>query len=216
MQFSKSHVKTNIIYGLIFIVPVAIVLLLLAELVEVLDIIAKVLGFHSTTSTLVALIIACLFLLIFCFVIGTLVQTKLGGGSFRRFENTFLPLRLLFLFAGCVGGIGFSIVGMTPEGSGPKIGLAHGIGTGMAFIGLGSAAGLSCLIMLVRIIQKEAWPQPNQFFVLLALVLQIGIMIFFAKSPSIMQWTGFNSIFIWALGLFLIAPDEIQEMDIKS
>lgn len=129
----------------------------------------------------------------------------------RRFWRTFWPFTVLFLLCGSVGGIGFALVGATPEGSGPTIGYIHGLGTNMAFMGLGAAAGMSFLICVIRLLIKKPWPTPSQFLLVFGIVFQIGIMIIFTETPSIMQWSGFHTILIWAILMFLIVPDDANE-----
>jgi uncharacterized membrane protein len=87
---NKSNFKTNIIYGVIVLVPVAVIVLALAKLAEVLEQIGKPLGLESAVGTAVAAILAVILLLVVCFVIGALVQTRIGTLSFDKFERVIL------------------------------------------------------------------------------------------------------------------------------
>ena len=82
----------------------------------------------------------------------------------------------------------------------------HNLGSTLAFSGLGTQAGLSALIMLVRVIQKKPWPTFSQW---LNLVLMVGFFLtmFFFTEGSVNQWTGFEIIFTWCTGMYFILPD---------
>lgn len=90
MQKSMSNVKTNLIYGLIVIVPVAVIIVVIAKLVEVLELVAKSMGFESSFGTGAALLLALIFLVFVCYGAGYLVQTQVGAWTFERFEKTVL------------------------------------------------------------------------------------------------------------------------------
>ena len=87
MKRDKSIFKINIIYGLLAIVPLAIIVLLLAKIVEILHKVAEPLGLQSTVGAGLAIIIGFLFLLLLCFAVGGLVRTQIGAWSFERIEN---------------------------------------------------------------------------------------------------------------------------------
>ena len=82
--------KTNIIYGVLVIVPLAVIFLFLSKIVEILEKIAKPLGLKSYFSASLAVIIGFLLLLTVCFVIGALVRTGIGAWSFERLEEKLL------------------------------------------------------------------------------------------------------------------------------
>jgi uncharacterized membrane protein len=82
--------KTNITYGLIILIPVAIIVLLLAKIVEVLELIGKPLGLESLTGTAVAIAIGILLLLALCYFVGALVNSRRTGLSFERIEAVLL------------------------------------------------------------------------------------------------------------------------------
>jgi hypothetical protein len=69
---------------------------------------------------------------------------------------------------------------------------------------------LSLVIGIIRMVLKQPWPTPVQFFALLGLVSQIGAMYFFSRSGSLRQWTLFNTVMVWLVGLFLIVPDSSE------
>ena len=90
MRETKSVFRTNIIYGVLVLVPMAVIVLLLAEIVEILEAIAEPLDLQSTISVIGAIIIALLLVLSICFVVGALVRTRIGSWSMDKFEHTLL------------------------------------------------------------------------------------------------------------------------------
>ena len=84
---NKSMFRTNIIYGLLAIIPLAIIVMLLAKIVEILHKVAEPLGLQSTVHTGLAVMIGFLFLLLLCFAVGALVRTQVGAWSFERIES---------------------------------------------------------------------------------------------------------------------------------
>jgi uncharacterized membrane protein len=83
-------VKTNITYGLIVLIPVAIIVLLLAKIVEVLEQVGEPLGLESLTGTAVAIAAAILLLLALCYVVGALIRSRRTSLSFERIESAVL------------------------------------------------------------------------------------------------------------------------------
>ena len=83
---TKRWLKTNIVYGLVVIVPLAVLALLLAKVVEILQNISVALELDSTLGAGVAIITAFLFLLLACIGIGAIVRTNIGSWSFARLE----------------------------------------------------------------------------------------------------------------------------------
>lgn len=83
-------IKTNITYGLIVLIPIAIIVLLLAKIVEVLEAVGQPLGLQSMLGTAVAIIVGILLLLALCFVVGSLVRSPRTGLSFERIEAALL------------------------------------------------------------------------------------------------------------------------------
>ena len=168
----------------------------------------------SSQGSLVKNPIGCWF-----FVAGTVVASFniviLLTYVFRQLGRRFWLLSILFLGTGLIGAFGLFLVGVTPEGSGRLLGSIHSLGAQLAFRGLGSAAGLSVLIGLIRIIVKEPWPSLIHYLALLGLVTQVGSMMLFTKSPSVSQWTSFNVILIWLIGLFMIVPERCQDSNLS-
>jgi uncharacterized membrane protein len=83
-------IKTNITYGLIVLIPIAIIVLLLAKIVEVLELIGKPLGMESLTGTALAIALGILLLLALCYVVGALVRSRRTALSFERIEAVLL------------------------------------------------------------------------------------------------------------------------------
>jgi uncharacterized membrane protein len=90
MKKNKSVFRTNVIYGVLVLVPLAVIVLLLAKIVEILEKIAEPLDLQSYTSVIGAVILAVLLVLLLCFVVGVFVRTRLGSWSLERFERTIL------------------------------------------------------------------------------------------------------------------------------
>jgi uncharacterized membrane protein len=90
MESSQSDIKKNIVYGVAVLVPVSVLFLVAAKIVEILETLAESLDLRSNVSAVLAIILAVLILLILCFVAGTLVRTRIGSWSFERFENKVL------------------------------------------------------------------------------------------------------------------------------
>ena len=90
MEKNKSVFRTNVVYGVLVLVPSAIIVLLLAKIVEVLDEIAEPLQLQSAVSVVLAIVLALIFLLAVCFIVGAFVRTRIGSWSMERFERTIL------------------------------------------------------------------------------------------------------------------------------
>ena len=90
MKESKSWLKTNLVYGLVVIVPLAVLVLLLAKLVEVLQTIAASLELESTLGAVAAIVMAFSLLLLVCLGLGAMVRTRIGSWSFKKVEQTIL------------------------------------------------------------------------------------------------------------------------------
>ena len=90
MKESKSWFKTNLGYGLVVIVPLAVLLLLLAKIVEVLRSVAESLELESTLGAGLAVVIALLVLVIVCLAMGVMVRTRIGSWSFGKLERMIL------------------------------------------------------------------------------------------------------------------------------
>ncbi len=82
--------KTNITYGLIVLIPVAIIALLLAKIFEVLKLIGQPLGLDSVFGTLIAVIASLLLLLALSYFVGAFVRGRRTGLTFERIESVLL------------------------------------------------------------------------------------------------------------------------------
>lgn len=133
--------------------------------------------------------------------------------AYRRLLGRHAFLARLFLFSGCVGGIGFSLVGICPEGSGHAMQMIHDFGAKMAYGGLGSAMGLSFLILSLKLRNKESWPSLGQFFILFLIVFYFALIIPFMSNFPVLQWAIFSAVLLWQLGLFLILPESVENLD---
>ena len=80
---NKSMFRTNIIYGLLAMIPLAIIVMLLAKIVEILHKVAEPLGLQSTVHAGLAIIIGFIFLLLLCFAVGALVLQYCNRGRTR-------------------------------------------------------------------------------------------------------------------------------------
>jgi uncharacterized membrane protein len=90
MKKSKSWFKTNLAYGLMIVVPLAVLALLLAKLVELLQGVAASMRLESTLGAGLAVVIAFMVLLIVCLTLGAIVRTRIGSWSFERIERMIL------------------------------------------------------------------------------------------------------------------------------
>ena len=90
MEKLRSVLKTNLIYGLLVLVPSAVIVLLLSRIVEALDKMAVILNVKSTASVVISILLAIMLLLFVCFIVGALVRTRLGSVSLKKFESTVL------------------------------------------------------------------------------------------------------------------------------
>ena len=82
--------RTNVIYGLLVLVPAAIIFLLLVKIVEILEKMAAPLNLESSTNVVVAILLGLLLLLLLCFVVGAFVRTQIGSWSLERLERKIL------------------------------------------------------------------------------------------------------------------------------
>lgn len=87
---SKSWFKTNFIYGLIALIPFAVLALLLVEVVELLRKLAAALGLESTLGAGAAVAAGLVLVVLLCLGVGMAVGTRLGTWSFRKAEELIL------------------------------------------------------------------------------------------------------------------------------
>ena len=90
MKKSKSWFKTNLAYGLMIVVPLAVLVLLLAKLAELLQGVAASMRLESTLGAGLAVVIAFMVLLVVCLTLGAIVRTRIGTWSFERIERMIL------------------------------------------------------------------------------------------------------------------------------
>jgi uncharacterized membrane protein len=88
---AKRSTLGTVVYGLLIIVPVAIIFLLLVKMTEILEKVATPLGLESNFGAAIALIIvaviAVLFVLIFAWIVGSVIRRMV---SYEKFESTVL------------------------------------------------------------------------------------------------------------------------------
>lgn len=90
MKQPRYWFKINLVYGLVVVVPLAILALLIAKEAEILQTIAVSLKLESTVSAGFAMVIALVLLLLVCLGMGAIVRTRIGTWSFEKFERTIL------------------------------------------------------------------------------------------------------------------------------
>ena len=90
MKASDNWFKKNLAYGLIVLVPVAILLLLLAKVVEVLQMLAGKLELQSALGAGIAVVLALAILIVFLLIAGAVVRTRVGTWSFEKLEGILL------------------------------------------------------------------------------------------------------------------------------
>jgi len=90
MKNSKNWFRTNLGYGLVVIVPLAVVLLLLAKVVELLQKAAAAMELESALGASVAIVLAIVLVLLACVAVGAIVRTRLGTLSFKKVEQVLL------------------------------------------------------------------------------------------------------------------------------
>jgi len=90
MKVAAPKFKTKLIYGLFIIVPLAVIVVVLAKLFEILEIVAKAIGLHSSFGAGIAVILALVFLFALCYGAGVLIHTQIGAWSFNKFEQAVL------------------------------------------------------------------------------------------------------------------------------
>jgi hypothetical protein len=88
-HFGVLMIKKNITYGLIVLIPIAIIVLLLAKIVEVLKSIGEPLGLQSLMTTALAIAVAILLLLALCFVVRAVVRSRRIGLSFEQTSEAY-------------------------------------------------------------------------------------------------------------------------------
>ena len=90
LNMKHSSFRTNILYGLVVIVPMIVVGLILFQFLEIVKTFAEFIGLDSRTGAGVAIVVALFLLLGICYGIGMLVRTRIGAWSFERVEKKLL------------------------------------------------------------------------------------------------------------------------------
>lgn len=86
----KSHVKANLVYGLLVALPVIFVAVLLHQLIDILGKVANKFGLESAVGATMAIILILVALLLFFYFVGALIRTRIGSWSFEKVEMKFL------------------------------------------------------------------------------------------------------------------------------
>ncbi len=90
MKSLLSLIRVNVTYGIIALIPVALLIFVVFQLFELLKKISRpmseYLPVHSLGSDVAVLGLALILLLVLCFVVGTAVRTQLGALSFEKLE----------------------------------------------------------------------------------------------------------------------------------
>lgn len=72
------------------IVPIAAIVVVMAKIVELIELLAKSLGLDSFLSAGLVIVLALAGMIILCYGVGSLVHTKIGSWSFDKFEKLLL------------------------------------------------------------------------------------------------------------------------------
>lgn len=86
----KTLFVTNMLYGVIALIPIAIIALLVFEVFRLLGEIAKPLALHSRFAAAAVVILGLVGLVVLCFLLGSLDRTRLGSTTFDTIERRFL------------------------------------------------------------------------------------------------------------------------------
>ena len=78
----KTLFVTNLLYGVIALIPIAIVVFVVVEVFRILGEIAKPLALHSRFAAAAVVIAGLVGLVVLCFLLGSLVRTRLGSTTF--------------------------------------------------------------------------------------------------------------------------------------
>jgi uncharacterized membrane protein len=86
----KTLFVTNIVFGVIALVPIAIVALLVVEVFRLLGEVAKPLALESRLGAALVLIAGVAGFVVVCFLLGSLIRTRLGATTFETVERKLL------------------------------------------------------------------------------------------------------------------------------
>lgn len=89
-QSLANSVITNVVYGVIALVPLAILALLLVQVFNVLGEVARPLALQSRLAAALVVIGGLVAVLVLCFLLGLLVRTRLGANTYESIERRYL------------------------------------------------------------------------------------------------------------------------------
>lgn len=87
---SKAKFRANILYGLVILIPIAVIGVILGQILGLVRSFAAFMGLDSGASAGAAILLALVLLVIICYGVGALVRTRLGAWSFERVEQKLL------------------------------------------------------------------------------------------------------------------------------
>jgi len=86
----RNTIVMNVVYGVIALIPVAIVVVLVIEVLKLLGEVAKPLALHSRGAAALVVLAGLVLLVVVCFLVGMLIRTRLGATTFGAIENKYL------------------------------------------------------------------------------------------------------------------------------
>ena len=89
-QSMVRSVVTNVVYGVIALVPVAILALLLVQVLKLLGDLARPLALQSRFAAALVVIGGLAVVLLLCFLLGMLIRTRLGASTYESIERRYL------------------------------------------------------------------------------------------------------------------------------
>ena len=91
MKELASGIRTNIIYGAIALLPIAVSVYFLAKLFgflkKLVEPLLPYLGANPYLNTLLLVVLTIVILLVLCYLVGTLINTQIGALSFEKVEQ---------------------------------------------------------------------------------------------------------------------------------
>ena len=86
----QSVVVTNMLYGVVALIPIAVVILVVVEILKLLGEVAKPLALHSRAGAALVVIAGLIALAVVCFLLGSLIRTRLRFDDVRG-DRTEVP-----------------------------------------------------------------------------------------------------------------------------
>lgn len=90
MKKSRNWFKTNLFYGLLVLIPIAVIIVLVEKAMALMEKLAVALGLETTLDAGLAIVVAVLLILSVCIACGVIVRTSVGAWTFQRFERAIL------------------------------------------------------------------------------------------------------------------------------